>query len=317
MSIQGQVIYYGEFTSDGNPTIIDFPGDVTNYFQMNWTQWNSTANPGVLKRAWFHFDMPDDSYLGVQNTNGAATDQSILALAGGYTRFSYDNLQTYATTAITGATAATPVVVTSVAHGLRTGDLVRLSNVTGMQQVSGYECTATRLTANTFSVPITGAGFAAAGTGGTARRIAQDRPYAPRRRFINTITAANPAVVTTTQDHGFAVGEVVSFRVPTEYGMEEINNLTGTITVVAGVNTFTVNIDSSAFTAFAFPTSAVAAVGVTQAHVVPVGDATGVLSGATDNVGFRGLELGTAVVGASADIIKWVGWKGELINIYH
>jgi len=317
MSIQGQVMYYGEFTSDGNPTIIDFPGDVTNYFQMNWTQWDSTANPGVLKRAWFHFDMPDESYLGVQNTNGAATDQSVIGATGGFRRIDYQNLPTYAATVITGATAASPVVVTSAAHGLRTGDLVRLCNVTAMQQVSGYECTVTRLTANTFSVPISGAGFAAAGTGGTCRRVAQDRPFAPRRRFINSITAANPAVITTTQNHGFAVGEVVKFVVPAAYGMTEIDGLRGTITAVGGVNTFTVNINSTGYTAFAFPTSAVAAAGITQAHVVPVGDVGNVLSGATDNVGFRGLELGTSVVGASDDIIKWVAWKGELISTYH
>ena len=317
MSIQGQVICYGEFTSDGNPRVIDFPSDVTNYYQMNWTQWNSVANPAVLKRAWFHFDMPDASYLGVQNTAGAATDQSILALVNGFTRFNYDNLQTYATTAITATTQANPIVVSSVAHGLRTGDLVRLANVTAMQQISGYECTATRLTANTFSIPIDGTGFAAAGTGGTARRIAQDRPFAPRRRFLANITAAANALVSTSQDHGLAVGEIVTFNVSADYGMVEIDGLKGTVLTVPSATTFTVNIDSTAFTAFAFPTSAIAATGVTQAHVIPVADIATTLAGATENVSFRGLELGTAVAGAADDIIKWVAWKGELINTYH
>jgi len=269
-----------------------------------------------LKRAWFHYDLPDESYFGVVNTNGAATDESILGTTGGFTRFTYDQLQTYATTAITAATAASPVVVTSNAHGLRTGDLVRLANVTNMQQISGYECTATRVDANNFSVPISGAAFAAAGTGGTARRIAQDRPFAPRRRFVNSISQAANAVVTTTQEHGYAVGEIVTFVVSADYGMVEIDGLKGQITAVGSTTQFTVNINSSAFTAYAFPTSAVAAAGVTQGHVVPVGEIATVLSGATDNVGFRGLELGTSVVGANTDIIKWVAWKGENITDY-
>lgn len=314
MSIQGQVMYYGSYTSDGNSRILEFVGDVTNFMLLNESQFNSVANPGVIKRAWFHRDMADDSYMGVQNTNGAATDQSIQAATGGFTRFTYDDLQTFATTVITASTAATPVSIASVAHGLRTGDLVRLSNITAMQQISGYECTATRTDANNFTVPITGAGFAAAGTGGTARRIAQDRPFAPRRRFLDTISAAGAAVITTTQNHGFAVGEVVSFIVPAAYGMVEINNLKGTVTAVGSVVQFTVDINSAAFTAFAFPTSAVAALGVTQAHVIPVGDAGNVLSGATDNIGFRGLELGTTVVGANTDVVRWFAWKGELVT---
>ena len=52
------------------------------------------------------------------------------------------------------------------------------------------------------------------------------------------------------------VGMKVSFRIPSIFGMQEMNGLTGTVTAVntsTTVNSFTVDIDSSAFSAFTFP----------------------------------------------------------------
>ena len=320
MSIQGQVLYKGHFTSDGNPRTIDFPGDVTNYFQMNWTQWNSTANPGVLKRAWFHDSMPNGSYLGVKNTDAAATDESILALTGGFTRIAPDNVVTFAATAITAVTQANPAQITSAGHGLLAGDLIYINNVTGMQQISGWVFRVRSIVdPNNFTIYLDSSGFAAPGTGGTVRKGVDPLGFFPQHNYISAITQAANCVVTVTwalPSTNFPVGSKWRFNVPAVNGMVEIDGLLGTVLAASDVaNTVTFDIDTTGFTAFALPASA--GVPYTFPQVTPVGEDNTILAAAVTNDGFRGLELGTAVVGVASDEIKWWACKGELINLYH
>jgi hypothetical protein len=101
-----------------------------------------------------------------------------------------------------------------------------------------------------------------------------------------------------------------------------MNNLLGVITAInTTTNTITVNIDSSGFTAFAFPTSAIAALGVSFALVVPVGEAAinsssqpfgNLLDDATRNISFNGVIIGTAVQSASK-LYQWVAERGITI----
>lgn len=70
-------------------------------------------------------------------------------------------------TPISAITKANPGQVTATAHGLTTGDVIRLSDVEGMTQVNGQDVTVTVLDANTFTIGIdttsystyTGSGF--------------------------------------------------------------------------------------------------------------------------------------------------------------
>jgi len=68
---------------------------------------------------------------------------------------------------ITGITAADPAVVTSVAHGLSTGDNVNITNVLGMTEVNGVTFLVTVLTADTFSLGIDSSLYTAYTSGGT------------------------------------------------------------------------------------------------------------------------------------------------------
>jgi hypothetical protein len=69
----------------------------------------------------------------------------------------------------------------------------------------------------------------------------------PTQKAITGITQAASAVVTAAA-HGLVVGNRVYFR--NVVGMTQINGLYGTVTNVGGVNTFTVDINSSGFTAY-------------------------------------------------------------------
>jgi hypothetical protein len=76
---------------------------------------------------------------------------------------------------ITGATAANPVVITSVAHGFSNGDSVIISELTsGMTNLEGNIYTVANVAANTFELSgINGTAFTAYTSGGVARKRVQ------------------------------------------------------------------------------------------------------------------------------------------------
>ena len=80
--------------------------------------------------------------------------------------------------AVTGATAASPVVVTAPAHGFSNGDRVRISGVKGMTALNGGVFAVAAATADTFALTDRETGAAVDGTsfetyaaGGTVRRL--------------------------------------------------------------------------------------------------------------------------------------------------
>jgi len=299
-------ILTGKYTSDGNFKILELPADVHKFKIWNYTDQGSSANPGVVKRATWFLGMPVDYYMGVKNTDGAATDESVLGTSGGFRWIESTPNNLEAAVTATAITAATPPVVSAVGHGYQVGDTVLLTGTTGMLQVGGIEATVTvRDSADTFSIGyVPAVGFAAAATAGAVRRVSTPAMFGPRRRFITAITAAASAVVTLSVTHGYKVGEKIKFKVESEFGMTEINDLVGEITAISTANnTITVDIDSSAFTAFAFPASA--EVPFTHAYALPVGEDASVLTGAVKNEGFRGLRIGATVDGADGDEMKW------------
>ncbi len=110
--------------------------------------------------------------------------------------------------------------------------------------------------------------------------------------------------------HGYNTGEIISLRCTPAFGMSEVNNLQGQILAIdTTLNTVTVDINTTSFTAFAFPTSAIAGGGITFPQTVPVGDFD-VLTGAINNQAFIGLRLGLDVVGVADDVVHWVATKG-------
>lgn len=69
---------------------------------------------------------------------------------------------------ITGATNANPIVITSVAHGLTSGSVVRIASVGGNTAANGLWIV-TVLTADTFSIAVAGnGGYISGGTWKTA-----------------------------------------------------------------------------------------------------------------------------------------------------
>lgn len=179
-----------------------------------------------------------------------------------------------ATTAITG-TAGTFVVTMADTGTIAVGDYVRLYSTTGELQIAGYPFQVTAVTNDT-SITLgymasSGITFAADATAGQVLKFIPNRMY-PRLRYIANITQAAEAVVYFTEKNNFTPGENVSFRVSSAYGMDEINYKTArvlSVTNSATVSSITIDLDTTGYTAFTFPTSAVADAGVSPAVCVP------------------------------------------------
>jgi len=79
-------------------------------------------------------------------------------------------------------------------------------------------------------------------------------PVIPKFLVISAITNASNAVVTVTTSNQYIAGQLVYFSVPFDYGMFQINGLTGEILSVDGTNLiFTVSINTTQFDAFSLP----------------------------------------------------------------
>jgi hypothetical protein len=73
-----------------------------------------------------------------------------------------------------------------------------------------------------------------------------------RTQTIASITNAFPMVVTTVNNHGYVAGMDVTFLIPTQFGMTQLNGVNAQV-LVASTNSLTINLDSTNFTPFAYP----------------------------------------------------------------
>jgi len=78
--------------------------------------------------------------------------------------------------------------------------------------------------------------------------------YYPFICDLEAVTQAEIVVVTTTEPHGFEVGNTVRFFVPPEWGMRQLNGLKGTVLAIPSDDQIEVDIDTSNFDPFTTPT---------------------------------------------------------------
>lgn len=317
----GTIIQQGNFTSDATDKTIRLVSGVDWMEVYNYTVASGAQTTAVGVEYYWQRGFGDGEGIERKKSNAAnAANLTALLTSGGFTYVdSSANPNDTLHTDITAVSAAAiPVVTATAAHGLAAGSVVRLFNVAGAQQLGGMDFTVGHNTngANTYSLDYMSQ--IVAGTTGSYRRIKYDPLYYPRHRSITKITQAASAVVTMSVTHGYKVGQEVRFVVPAEYGMVEMDGLLGTITAIDTTvttgNSITVDINSSAFTAFAFPLTAVSP--FSPALVVPVGmdtaeaisQAVEISSDATDNDGYIGMLLEAGVdgpAGDTADVIYW------------
>jgi len=327
-----QVIDGGSFTSTSvlakQVALSDRPDLV---WVRNRTAWGDDAAETSVE-SWFRYGMAQGS---AQTTDQAVTSGALSSEAvttGGFTFIDTASPPTFATLATTGISSNTGAFVVLMANtgNIAVGDYVRLYATTGELQIAGYTFQVTAVTVNT-SITLgymasSGITFAAAATAGFVQKYIPNRMY-PRWSYIANITAATQAVVYFTSKNDYTTGEILSFRVPEEFGMEQMNLVQARVLSVTNsttVSSVTLDWDTSGYTAFAFPTSAVAAAGVSPAVAVP--SSSGVvpdngsasipqipegmnLRDAFDNRNKYILDMGSNVITSAESIYDWVAFK--------
>lgn len=319
MSTPQVLVSTGSFTSDGTATTLQFSQLVDKFVVRNRSIWGSNPADLVVESTWFSTYAQGQATTISEANTGVMSATLIAAGGAGFRAVDQSTLEDGPLVAVgTAITAATPAVV-SDASGVGTapvvGDIVRMINTTAMLQIAGLEFQVTAVNPGaTYTLGnLPAAAFLAAATNADFRIVQQAR-FTERRRWITLITQAAAAVVTTSIDHGYSVGDRVTINLPDAlFGMTQINGLEAEITAVT-VSTFTTDIDSAAFDAFVFPTSAQAAAGISHANVVPFGEVATSLASPTDNVSLFGLNLGTGVVGSNTDVMDWEAYASQPAN---
>lgn len=334
------IITQGDFTSEGVGVNIPVPQSCDYFVTENVTQGAITQATGrCIGGKWYRngANANDTANLGIRikksdGTNVIEQDSFATATASGGFTYVYTAPTVEASvTGGTAITAASPAVVT-LNNSYSEGDRVRLYATTGMLQIAGMDFTISSVSGSGFTLlGLDASAFAAPATAVTARRISQYDAVEPRYLYVTGISQAAQTVVTVSCVHNYVVGELVRFNVPQSFGMSEISGLTGKVIAVTDY-TMTLDIDSSAFTAFAFPASTGVPTVQLFATLAPAGQrtqynsVTGVQTGYDFNyppfhtgefTPYINLAAGAnSPAGSAGDKIVWQAFKSEtgLIN---
>lgn len=329
------IIQQGRFTSDGTAKVLQIRSDIDWMRVLNFTIADADQTTAVGVEYYWQRGMASDTGIEYKKSNAAAAANLTDALASGGFTLLDSSVQTVGalnngSTGLSALSNATPPVATvGSTAGMSAGTVVRMYNVAGGQQIGGMDFTVgyNTFSGTTFSLDyMTTLGGGVGGTG-SFRVIPFDPIFYPRRRYITSVTTGTTTVVKMSVTHGYKVGQQVRFIVPNNFGMTQLNGLTGNITAIntttTSGNTITVDIDSSGFTAFAFPAST--AVPISFAEVVPVGEDTAtalnagvdILTDATVNTAFIGMRLAAGAnspAGANGNVIYWTAGKSFSVD---
>lgn len=277
---------------------------------------------------------------------GAAALYPTQGTANGFTFIDPSNPPTFASLPITSTINHTTWVVGMTNTGnIAVGDIVRIINPTGMLQAGGITAQVTAVTANTsitlgyIATAVTnGANFTADATGGSIQKFIPQLFY-PKELQVLEITQATQAKVYFARPNDFTPGEIVDFNIPSTYGMTQLTFLTrqpgGAARVLVSTNTatessITIDVNTTGFTAFAYPTSAGSIGKVSPPFCFPAGSGIVPLNGsatvpqsppgtnlqdAFDNRNQYYMYIGSSVVGANSATMQWMAFKADYGNL--
>lgn len=364
--MDGTILSQGSFVAPSTIVnrVIQIPSSADWMKVVNYTQFG-TAGGASAKGVEYYWQRGMAAGTGIVKyyQNGGQDLSADTLVSGGFTLYDPSGQDAnalplignaVATTASTNATR--PVVSTADTSGVSVGSVVRLSN-TAQTDVNGIDFVVGAVVANT-SITLMFAGNALAtapgaiGGAGFYRLVNTDPLFYPRRRFVTNITRAANGNVSTSVAHGLTPGQRVRFSIPAQSGMVQLNPtpdnnyLSAYVATVVDDYNFTINVNTTAFTAFTWPTIAqqpssfpivepfgedtAASLSIVAAQVPTIGGLqinntnVGILADSTVNTGFLGMVLGTggngtalgaAITGpagsASSDVVYWLAGKSS------
>lgn len=338
----------GSFTSTGAGIRIPLPSSADYFRTWNVTQMALTGSVCVAGE-WFgsKFGAGASAANDGLRWRKAGTSAILIdtfATATASNGFTYVTtspvVEAQAANAITAISAANPAVVTQT-NTYSAGDLVRIYNTTGDLTIGGMVFQISSVSGAGYTLlglaNVAGNGLAAA-TAGNTRRVSTFAAVEPEFLYITNISQATQMVVSVSIDPAnyYVVGNLVHLSVPSSFGMTQANQLTGKILAInavaasgnIGAYNMTLDIDSSAFTAFAFPASALSPTARLFATLAPAGSRTQfdpvtlVQTGYEFNLTpfhtgqftpYMFIGGGAASAGGAAnDVINWMSYKLEV-----
>lgn len=327
------IIDGGSFTSTGAGVKVLLPSSADMFETTNFTQSIATNPNTVIEGKWFGAKFGAGQSAAGRGLQVVKTTANLTSQFGAGLGFTYVTespvVEAQAANAITAITAASPAVFTQT-NTYSEGDIIRIYGTTGMLQYGGIDIQISSVSGSGYTAIGLRAAGLTAGTAGFTRRISTFNAVDPEYMYVTEITKATSAVVRTSIDPTlyYVVGMKVRFSVPASFGMTQIDGLTGTITALSSANyTMTVDIDSSAFTTFAFPLTSSSPTARLFATIAPAGASTtfnpttNVYTGY--NFSLQPFHSGQFVpymylnggaqspAGAANDIINWVAYKFE------
>jgi hypothetical protein len=330
------LITQGSFTSTGVNVKIPLPSSVDYFKTVNYTQMNATGSVCVAGE-WFNGVSAANDGLRWRKAGSSAILIDLFSTSSASNGFTYVTSSPVVEAAnaspITAISQASNAVVTQT-NTYNNGDILQFYGTTGQAQIGGMNFQISSVSGSGYTlIGLNSSGFANAATAGSTRRVSSNLAVDPQFLYVTGISKASSAVVTCSVDPTpyYAVGMKIHFSIPSSFGMIEMNQLTGTITAVSSAAyTLTVNIDSTAFTTFAFPTSASSPTSALFATVAPAGSSTqqnattGLYTGYNfDKAPFRTGQFTPFMVisggaaspgGAANDKIIWQAYKMEALQ---
>jgi hypothetical protein len=316
------IVTQGTFTQPATAInqVIPLPSGADYFKTYNLTQMPLTpATAVVVMGEWFGGGLTANNdglrWKKSNSTNALVLDTFQTATASN--GFTYVNAPPQPEAALTGTYSE--------------GDVVTIYNSVGAQMYSGMSFTISSVSGSGFTL----LGLNSPGSAATSfqvRRVSKLMPVEPRYLYVTGITQATQAVVTVSEQHQYVVGQNVEFSIPGSFGMVQLNNFNQPqskpplITAVTAY-TFTINVNTTNYTAFAFPATALSPTTQLFATVSSAGQnvnynpITGVQMGY--NVNYVPFHSGILIPymyipsgaqspgGAAGDTILWQNWKAE------
>lgn len=291
----------GNFTATSSTAVVLLP------FQPDYVEiWNysiiKTAATHSVTRAWWDAKLLDGSNNPTMiELYSAATTATVFDTITntssnlGINPYNANLMLQYgASQQIASITKANPAVVTVTAHGYQVGDTVvmqgiALGTTNNMQLLNGVPFTITAVTTNTFTLKWDSSGsnytaISASPAGAVVRKVLYPFLYLPEDNVVSFVTTGSTTTIATTMYHNFEVGQEIAFRIPSLWGITQLNSLPnnvipgspiyGYVTSITDNWTFVCNINSSSFTAYTnnFTMTSTTLLGLSYPQVLSVGD---------------------------------------------
>lgn len=335
------IFVQGSFKSTGVPVNIPLPQGADYFVTFNQTQAATTQSTGRgIKFEWFaNPSMATNAAYETFKTNSTNALNYNLVTTGGFNYYAgYPQPEApFTGTAITAASPAVASGFTGLPYN--NGDRVVLYNTTGMEIIGGMQFSVSSVSTTGFTLlGLPAAGFASAATNVIARRISPFNQVLPEFMYVTAISQAAQAQVTTStiNTNVIYVGQKLVFQIPTSFGMTQLNSNSqpGTqdipyvVTSIIDAYNFTINVNTTGFTPFAFPASTLSPTAPLFATVAPAGSSTQYDPIAQTFTGYNfnlqpfrsaqefplmNLQAGAqSPAGSNNDIIVWQAWKAPV-----